>query len=74
MINEPKIEYTFKEVLERLEGKIDALQAALDKDMEHLEGRVAALETFRSRFLPMSIIVGLVAVIGLLVDIYIRLN
>ncbi len=73
-MNEPKIEYTFKEVLERLEGKIDALQAALDKDMEHLEGRVQHLETFRSRFLPMSIVGGLLIAIGLLFDIYIRIG
>lgn len=74
MMNEPKIEYTFKEVLERLEGKIDALQSSLDKDMEHLEGRVLDLETFRGRFLPMSIIGGLLIAIGLLVDIYIRVG
>lgn len=60
--------------MERLETKIDALQVALDKDMEHLEGRVNALETFRSRFLPMSVIGGLLLALGLFVDIYIRVG
>lgn len=71
---EPTISYTFKEVLERLETKIDALSGKLDKEMEHLDSRVTALETFRSRFLPMSVVGGLLMLIGLAVDIYIRVG
>lgn len=73
MNDEPIIQYTFKEVLERLEGKIDALSGKLDKELEHLETRVDALETFRARFLPTSIIAALLALLALLVDIYFRI-
>lgn len=73
-MTEPQISYTFREVLERLEGKIDALSSKLDKELEHLEARVSALETFRSRFLPISIVAGLTAVLALMTDIYFRLT
>lgn len=74
MHDDTTVAYTLREILERMERKIDDLRAAIDKDFERLEERVEALEQFRSRFLPASIIVALMAVIGLMADIYFRIT
>lgn len=65
----PVVVYTFREVLERLEGKIDRLSATIDKDLEGLEERVQALETFRARFIPMTALVGVFTLMVLLLEI-----
>lgn len=66
---EPVITYTFREVLERLEAKLDRLSEQLDKDLEGLEIRVEALEAFRAKFLPMAMLVGTLSVAVILVEL-----
>jgi len=65
----PVVVYTFREVLERLEKKIDKLSEQLDKDLEGLEQRVRSLESFRTRFIPMTALVGILTMFVLVFEI-----
>lgn len=48
-MDDPQVSYSLKEVLERLEGKIDDLASRIDREFVHLENRVSSLETWRNR-------------------------
>ena len=65
----PVVVYTFREVLERLEQKIDKLSSQIDQDLEGLEGRVYELEKFRTKFLPMTVLVGILTAMVLIAEI-----
>lgn len=65
---EVQVSYSLKEVLERLEGKIDDLSTKLDREFTHLEARVASLETWRNRMAgALALLTAMVIPLGVVV-------
>lgn len=73
-MSEPAVTFTLKEMFEGVNERLDRIETKLDKEMEHLEGRVESLEKFRNRFLPTSVVVILLMVLGLIADLFIRFH
>ncbi len=93
----PKVVFTVKELLQRLDerlgmldSKLDIRLVALDERVSHTErtqserqyliaehkqvmADVAKLNSFRSRFLPASVVVVLLGMLGLTLDLLSRL-
>lgn len=96
-MSEGIVAFSVKELFQRIETKLDRVEAKLDTELSDLGHRITAIETrnegvkylisehadlmedvealrhFRARFLPMSVVVALLAFIALGLDLWTRL-
>lgn len=96
MSEPPNVIFTVKELLQRLDERLSAVDQKLDLRLAQIDERVLHIEriqaerqhlidehrqmkqhveklmAFRARFLPVSLIAAMLAILGLAIDIYIR--